>query len=182
MTNNGEKLDHLANYITRETLAKWHSHLPTSMRDEVLSEAYVAAAKSEVKHPNATGNVLPWSWTQGVYAYGCLIQALRKQNILPPRNNPYKKMFKVGEGSDDFAERIPSMQTEGTEQQTINEDLVQYLIAELDDSEKEILDLVFKQGLNLNQVSKRLKKDRNTINKIYKRIIAKLQTRERIMK
>ena len=77
----GKRLEALAENITRWACRNWPSLC--NKQDEVLSEAYVAAVKSEKKYPNSIGPELPWSWSQGWYAYGQLIMSLKLQKYLP---------------------------------------------------------------------------------------------------
>jgi len=93
MISTGEKLERLARYITKMACNNWPTFL-AHVHDEVLSEAYVAAVRSEIRYPNTKGNGLPWPLWQRSYAYGKLISRLMAEKYLPTqRDQPWPEML-----------------------------------------------------------------------------------------
>ena len=78
----------LARAVAGQAIRRWPT-LPRRYRDEVFSEALVAAAQSLSHYADKVPGHRGYSPSMQWYAYGCLVNALRREGYLPRRTSGY---------------------------------------------------------------------------------------------
>ena len=176
----GEKIDRLARYTTAIARQRWGKFL-MNLEDEVLSEAYVAATKAVRKYPGAKGRNAPWSWSEGMYAYGTLVAGLRNQQYLPPAKNPEKSIIRAFGQFDDRPDFQVSELCEKLQNVDVK-DYINWLTESLTGFEKHVLTLYYYDDKSKDQIADYVGCTGEWVRLVLKAVTKKLRQREKIMK
>jgi len=189
MDDVGKKLELLAKCITKQACERWPTYL-SHLKDEVTSEAYVAAVCSENrKKPHADDNDLSWPPWQSKYAYGLLIGALQTQNYLPPQEQTKDRSeiffdstmlssayYKANKTKKRYGELI----IESAEIQSNIREHVKWLLRGLEQHERRMMILHVFGDYELAELAEKFKVSRMTITTWKKNALTKMRMRERL--